>query len=221
MASLDRITSRREQMKLLSNLLRKTTDPSEAVKITQQMNALRRMRTPRKAVAKAGTPQNTPPVVLWKPEDLFTIEPDDTPERVADKNAANETIKAPGFWTLGPDGNRWGPVMRQQGRYLGPVNGDPVGEWEELWTVFEGIEYARWRAEYEASETTMPAETSADAAQDAAQADALRKKHLNPKDQEPVSTKQTIPGLDPGVERVIEEAKRKTQEKADDPDIIL
>lgn len=98
---------------------------------------LARLTTARaKLSATPSLPSNQ---VSWKPEDLYTIEPDDTPETIANKEAANAIIQAPGFWTMGPDGNRWGPVMREQGRYQGPINGHPVGEWTELAKVLDDV----------------------------------------------------------------------------------
>jgi hypothetical protein len=86
-----------------------------------------------KLLGKQPIPSPAPSHVLWKPEDLFIIEPDDTPERIADKEAANAIIQADGFWSIAPDGRRWGPEQRQQERTFGE-------EWQETVYALEKVQ---------------------------------------------------------------------------------
>lgn len=84
---------------------------------------------------------STPPEPLWKPEDFFPVDgswPNSEP--IEALKAANEIIKAPGFWTL-VDGERWGPEMRKQGRRFGSItaSGQDTGIWEETGIVLEEV----------------------------------------------------------------------------------
>ena len=138
-------TPTKERTELLAEIAAKikaTDDPKIVSRLAAQYAKIDKKNTPNhrpKLVEPEETPASTG---LWKQEDLHPIKAGDTPEEIADKNAANEIIKAPGFWTL-VDGERWGPVMKKQGRYFPPVNGDPVGEWEETVTVLDEIGEAR------------------------------------------------------------------------------
>ena len=142
--------TREEALELIENAMRK---PGIGTKTLLKLQGARS-----KLVGEQPTPAPATSQVLWKPEDLFSEdrekwvreefehwathyegrypmsieEVEKSVPSLEDIKAANEFIKSDGFWTLGPDGNRWGPVMRTQGRYIGPVNGDPVGEWLEL-----------------------------------------------------------------------------------------
>lgn len=195
-----------ETIELLDKAIRNpNTKPVELVRLTKVRANI------------SATPSLPSDQVLWKPEDIFLIEPDDTPEEMAIKEAANAIIQAPGFWTIGPDGNRWGPEMRMQGRWMGIVNGPPVGEWEETAKVYGEVRRKRSRTDVE--EVPKPEVSASQREANAANAESIRKQYLHPNEE--VKTVEQPTGLHPDVKRVIEEHRRRAQEKADDPDIIL
>jgi hypothetical protein len=182
---------------------------------------LSKLQTQRSKLLEGQQTPSSSPVVMWKPEDLFTIKPDDTSEKIADKEAANQIIQADGFWTIGPDGNRWGPLMRQQRRYIGPVNGASVGEWEELCKVLDTVKRTRERAaapQAEEAPNTKPEVSASQCEAEATQADALRKS-LNVTELDVVG--QPDDGLSFEVRESMEKHRREEQDRADNPKIIL
>jgi hypothetical protein len=120
--------TREETLELLDKAMRKPRiKPSELLKL----EAARSKLLSSEPASSAVTTQ-----VLWKPEDLFIIEPGDTPQKIADKKEANAIIQADGFWSIAPDGRRWGPQQRQQGRTFGE-------EWQETVYALEKVQQAR------------------------------------------------------------------------------
>jgi hypothetical protein len=74
--------------------------------------------------------------VLLKEEDLFNEGDVNVWKKCVECiKSANEIIQTPGFWTLGPDGNRCGPESRRQGRY----GDDRLEEFIELCIVIEHL----------------------------------------------------------------------------------
>ena len=104
-------TPSKERTELLAELaamIKATDDPKTAARLAAQYAKIDKKNTPNHR-PKLVEPEVTPaPIALWRPEDLHIIKAGDTPEQIADKNAANEIIKAPGFWTIGPDGKQVG-----------------------------------------------------------------------------------------------------------------
>jgi hypothetical protein len=122
-------------LKDLAKKIKATKDPRVAAKLITQYLKLDKKNTP------AHRPKLVPDALPeWLESDLF---PMDWPngEPITAIKAANEIIKAPGFWTLGPDGERWGPEMRKQGRRFGSItaSGQDTGIWEETGIVLEEV----------------------------------------------------------------------------------